>query len=60
MVQRGEESLLIVQGSALQWSMAGYKEASGSLDGALLLTPPSTLRAFSLGYRPVLHPTAMS
>ena len=60
MVQRGEESFLIVQGSALQWSMAGYKEASGSLDGALLLTPPSTLRAFSLGYRPVLHPTAMS
>jgi hypothetical protein len=60
MVQRGEESFLIVQGSALRWSLAGYKEASGSLDGALLLTPPSTLRAFSLGYRPVLHPTAMS
>jgi hypothetical protein len=60
MVQRGEESFLIAQGRALRWSMAGYKEASGSLDGALLLTPPSTLRAFSLGYRPVLHPTAMS
>ena len=27
MVQRGEESFLIVQGRALQWSMAGYREA---------------------------------
>ena len=60
MVAAGEKSFLIVQSRALQWSMAGYEEASGSLDGALLLTPPSTLRAFSLGYRPVLHPSAMS
>ena len=24
----------------------------------MLLTPPSTLRALSAGYRPVLHPSA--
>jgi hypothetical protein len=26
--------------------------------GGMLLTPPSTLRALSAGYRPVLHPSA--
>jgi hypothetical protein len=28
------------------------------LSDAMLLTPPSTVRAFSAGYRPVLHPSA--
>jgi hypothetical protein len=55
MVQTGEESFLIVQGRALQWSMGGYSEAEAALDDAMLLTPPSTLRALSAGYRPVLH-----
>jgi hypothetical protein len=59
MVQAGEESYLIVRGRALQWSMAGYRKAENALDGAKLLTPPSTLRAFGAGYRPVLHPSAM-
>jgi hypothetical protein len=58
MVQAGGESYLIARGRALKWSPAGYGEASASLDDALLLTPPSTLRAFSAGYRPVLHPSA--
>jgi hypothetical protein len=60
MVQLGEESFLIVQGRALQWSMAGYRKADGALDDAKLLTPPSTLRALSAGYQPVLHPSACS
>jgi hypothetical protein len=60
MVQQGEESFLILQGRALQWSMAGYQKAQASLDNALLLTPPSTLRAFDTGYRPVLHPSAVN
>ena len=60
MVQRDEESFLIVQGRALRWSMAGYGEAGTAIDDALLLTPPSTLRALSAGYRAVLHPTACS
>jgi hypothetical protein len=58
MVQRGEESFLITQGRVLQWSTAGYRKAEAALDDALLLTPPSTLRALSAGYRPVLHPSA--
>jgi hypothetical protein len=60
MVQRGEESFLIVQGRALQWSMAGYSEVDGEIVDAMLLTPPSTLRALSAGYRPMLHPSAMA
>jgi hypothetical protein len=60
MVQQGEESFLIVQGEALRWSMAGYCKADGAIDGALLLTPPSTLRALSAGYRPALHPSAIA
>jgi hypothetical protein len=59
MVQGGGESYLIVQGRALQWSMAGYREADDATEGAMLLTPPSTLRAFGAGYRPVLHPSAI-
>jgi len=30
----------------------------GAITEAKLLTPPSTLRAFSAGYRAVLHPSA--
>jgi hypothetical protein len=58
MVQAGEAYFLIVQGRALQWSMAGYREAGDASDDAMLLTPPSTLRAMGAGYRPVLHPSA--
>ena len=49
MVQAGEESFLIVQGRALQWSLAGYRRRRHALDEAMLLTPPSTLRAFACG-----------
>ena len=59
MVQRGEDSFLILQGRALQWSMAGYRKVEGAINDALLLTPPSTLRALSAGYRPALHPSAI-
>jgi hypothetical protein len=59
MVQEGLESFLIVQGSALAWSPAGYRKAQNPIKDAMLLTPPSTLRALSAGYRPVLHRSAM-
>jgi len=64
MVGVGEESFLILQGQALMWSVAGYREAKWATERmmseeanepARLLTPPSTVRAFSAGYRPVLH-----
>ena len=58
MVQAGKESFLIVQGRALQWSIAGYRDAYSVVDDAMLLTPPSTLSALGAGYRPVLHPSA--
>ena len=66
MVQAGEESFLIAQGRPLLWSPAGYSEPKGAIERlqreanepALLLTPPSTLRAFSAGYRVVLHKSA--
>jgi len=60
MVQVGEESFLIAQGKPLQWSMAGYRKADSEIGDALLLTPPSTLRALSAGYQAVLHPSAIA
>jgi hypothetical protein len=55
MVQSGEESFLIAQGRALLWSPSGYRAVKGEITDAKLLTPPSTVRAFAAGYRPVLH-----
>jgi hypothetical protein len=58
MVAAGAESFLIAKGRALMWAPAGYRDAQGRIEGAMLLTPPSTLRALSAGYRPVLHRSA--
>ena len=58
MLQSGTESYLIAQGRALQWSFAGYRKVETAINDAMLLTPPSTLRAFAAGYRPLLHPSA--
>ncbi|MGA2998617.1 hypothetical protein [Bradyrhizobium sp.] len=58
MVQAGEASFLIAQGKALKWSPSGYRAVKGEITDAKLLTPPSTVRAFSAGYRPVLHESA--
>jgi hypothetical protein len=59
MLQEGTESYLIAQGRALAWSPAGYRNAPSAIKDAMLLTPPSTLRALGAGYRPVLHPSAV-
>ena len=58
MLQEGAQIHLMVQGRALAWTPGGYREADTAFEGALLLTPPSTLRALAAGYRPVLHPSA--
>jgi hypothetical protein len=60
MLQEAADSYLIVQGRALLWSPAGYREAPNAIKNAMLLTPPSTQRALAAGYRPVLHPSAMA
>ncbi len=59
MVQVGPEYFLITGGRALRWSMAGYREAGDAIGDAMLLTPPSALRAMIAGYRPLLHPSAI-
>ena len=58
MVQDGDDSFLIVQGRAHLWSPAGYTKIDRALNNAMLLTPPSTVRALMAGYRPLLHPSA--
>ena len=58
MLQAGAESYLIAEGRALHWSFAGYRKAETAIKDSMLLTPPSTLRAFAAGYRPLLHPNA--
>jgi hypothetical protein len=58
MVQAGADCFLVAHGRTLKWSPAGYREAPAVVEGAMLLTPPSTLRALQSGYRPVLHPSA--
>ena len=60
MVRQSDQNYLIAQGRALLWSPAGYSKVDGALNEAMLLTPPSTLRALAAGYRPVLHPSANS
>ncbi len=54
---------LLNQGSALQWTFGGYSKAR-SIEGLggcfIILTPASTVEAFRNGYRPDLHPSALS
>ena len=59
MVQQREDSFLVTQGRALLWSPAGYTRIDREPESPMLLTPPSTLRALSAGYKPLLHPTAL-
>jgi hypothetical protein len=58
MVALGGESYLVANGELLRWSFDGYHPANLNAGAAMLLTPPSTLRALDAGYRPVLHPSA--
>jgi hypothetical protein len=58
MLLAGEKSFLIAQGRALQWSMAGYRRTDENIQDAMLLTPPSTLRALGTGYQAILHSSA--
>ena len=58
MVQQAGESFLIARDQTWLWSPAGYRKTQKPLQDAMLLTPPSTLRALSAGYRPLLHPSA--
>jgi hypothetical protein len=59
MVQDDADSFLVVSGRTLLWSPAGYVKSDRRPRLAMLLTPPSTVRALSAGYRPVLHRSAL-
>jgi hypothetical protein len=59
MLQVDGESYLMAGGMALRWSFDGYNETDAPLVAPKLITPPSTLRALTAGYRPVLHASAM-
>ena len=49
---------LILKGVARRWSLAGYDVPTAPLDGARLITPPSTVAALRAGYQPRLHASA--
>ena len=49
---------LILNGLARRWSLAGYAVPAPPLDGARLITPPSTVAALRAGYQPRLHASA--
>jgi hypothetical protein len=59
MVTLDGDSYLVANGRLLRWSFDGYHRSDANAGTAMLLTPPSTLRALTSGYRPVLHPSAM-
>jgi hypothetical protein len=59
MLQQAARSFLIVQGKAIEWSPGGYRDTHEEPNDAMLLTPPSTLRALSARYQPLLHPSAI-
>jgi hypothetical protein len=58
MILHEGESYLVARGEALRWSFDGYRMVQSSIEDAMLLTPPSTLRALGAGYFPVLHESA--
>jgi len=59
MIALDGDAFLVVKGRPLHWTFAGYRKAETPLKNAMLITPPSTLRALASGYRPVLHPSAL-
>jgi hypothetical protein len=58
MIALDGESYLVAKGQLLRWSFDGYDRAAVSTGAAMLLTPPSIVRALQSGYRATLHPSA--
>lgn len=53
---------LLADGLLRRWSLAGYAGASGPPPAGLaeVLTPASVVAAIAAGYRPMVHPSALS
>jgi len=56
-LQNGEPHLML-GGLARPWSFRGYGAPVAPLNGARLVTPPSTIASMRAGYRPQMHPSA--
>ncbi|NTS30494.1 hypothetical protein HQ945_04430 [Phyllobacterium sp. BT25] len=54
MITRGDNAFIVRNGNTYRWSWQGYEGARPDGD-AMLLTPPSTVRALRAGYRPLMH-----
>jgi hypothetical protein len=51
---------LILEGAARPWSLGGYGAPAAIQTGTRLITPPSTVAVLRAGYRPLIHPSAVS
>ena len=62
MIQAGGGAGLWLAGRVWPWSFGGYGvPAAGSVPGTVeVLTPPSTVAAIAAGYRPLVHPSALT
>jgi hypothetical protein len=58
MILQDDAPCLILGGQAHRWSFGGYGPPKAILDGARLITPPSTLAVLRAGYRPLIHASA--
>jgi hypothetical protein len=60
MIAVEDQAFAVLHGEPFRWTPAGYQSAAISPKNAQLLTPPSTVKAFAAGYRPVFHPSLAS
>jgi len=62
MIRAGGGAGLWLAGRVWPWSFGGYAAPAGvSAPGAVeVLTPPSTVAAIAAGYRPLVHPSALT
>lgn len=62
MIEMDGSSWLVLANELLEWTFAGYhtRRPRSSVGVAAVLTPAATVRTLAAGYRPVLHPSAVS
>ncbi len=58
MIGAGSVAFLVFRKEIWRWNPSSYEFARNGLEGAALLTPPSTLRTLVAGYQPRLHSSA--
>ena len=58
MIGAGSVAFLVFRKEIWRWNPSSYEIARNGLEGAALLTPPSTLRTLIAGYQPRLHSSA--